>query len=51
MTEVFENDGILVGYYGTAFDNSGNRVCVFIPRRDEDIDEDRRAIRKVLKMC
>lgn len=49
MREAFEKDGILVGWYGTMRNSRGDDVEVFIPRRDEDIDEDRAAIQALLK--
>jgi len=39
--EVFEN-GILVGWHAWSRDRVGDRVEAFIPRRDEDIEADRR---------
>jgi hypothetical protein len=41
MTEDFEKDGVLVGWYVTTRTAKGRDVQVFIPRRDEDIAEDR----------
>jgi hypothetical protein len=49
MTEHFEADGVLVGWYGTTRNAQGREVKVFIPRRDEDIAEDRAAIRALFK--
>ncbi len=49
MTDVFEKDGILVGWYSTTRDAKGKDIQVFIPRRDEDIDEDRNAITALLR--
>jgi hypothetical protein len=45
MTEDFEKDDVLVGWYSTIRTAKGRDVQVFIPRRDEDIAEDRSIIR------
>jgi hypothetical protein len=45
MTEIFEN-GILTGWESLAFNPQGHQVKVFIPRRDEDIHNDRIAQRQ-----
>ncbi len=49
LREVFEADGILVGYYGTAATASGKPVRVFIPRRERDIEADRALISGLFK--
>lgn len=48
MREEFDADGILVGWYGTARNRDGQQVAVFVPRRDQDIESDRTAIRNLL---
>ena len=47
-TEVFEDDDILVGWHSTTINAKGKEVLAFIPRRDEDIESDRKAISQLL---
>jgi hypothetical protein len=49
MIEVFESDGILIGWFGTTKNGTGHNVQVFIPRRDEDIESDRVKISALLR--
>ena len=47
--EAFDNDGILVGWYGTMANAMGAPIRIFIPRRDEDIKQDRAAIAALIE--
>lgn len=49
MQPAYDNDGVLVGHYGRAFNNAGQPCKVFIPRRDEDIEAERATKRKEAK--
>lgn len=40
--DVFE-DGILVGWYHEAYNHDGKKMNCFVPRREEDVEEDIRA--------
>ncbi len=42
MREVYEHDGVCVGWLSTLRRNDGARIQVFVPRRDEEIEADRR---------
>ena len=48
MHEVFDLDGVLVGWIGYS---KAARRDVFVPRRDEDIESDRRAIAAALRLA
>lgn len=39
LPPVYE-DGILVGWWGSAYHGNGEKVKVFIARREEDIERD-----------
>lgn len=39
LPPVFEN-GILIGWWGEAFHGNGEKVRVFIARREEDVERD-----------
>lgn len=47
MHEVFDLDGVLVGWIG--YSKAAGRDA-FVPRRDEDVDSDRRAIAATLRL-
>jgi len=47
MHEVFDLDGVLVGWIGYS---KAARRDVFVPRHDEDIESDRRAIAATLRL-
>jgi hypothetical protein len=49
VTDVFDDDGILVGWLAEHAKRDGNSVEMFIPRRDEDIEADRAAITRLLE--
>lgn len=42
MQAAYDHDGVLVGHYGKVWLADGKQATVFIPRRDEDIEADRR---------
>ena len=48
MHEVFDLDGILVGWISY---NRAARRDVFVPRRDSDIESDRRDIAATLRLA
>ena len=48
MHEVFDLDGVLVGWIGYS---KAARRDVFVPRHDEDIESDRRAIAAALRLA
>jgi hypothetical protein len=47
VTDVFDDNGILVGWLAEHAKRDGNSVEMFIPRRDEDIETDRAAIARL----
>lgn len=49
MTEVFEADGTLVGWMDKMWISATKKAEVFIPRREEDIEADRAAIRDLFR--
>lgn len=51
MTEVFDKEGILIGWRGEAYNRRGEACRCFVPRRDEDVAEDRAAIRALIRRC
>ena len=42
--KVVYDNGVVIGHYGWAYNNEGKQVRVFIPDRDQDIADRRRAL-------